>query len=212
MAELASVFGMPGAVRITDAPDIERGGALRTLIERAQDGDRQAFDQIIVCFERRVVSTAWRILDNQADAFDAAQDVFIRLHRYLRTFRTDEDFSAWLYRLILNACHDTRRRRPAHLSFDAERERGALAALRSTDDVEAAAIHQEDQAMVARALATLSEKERMALVLRDLEGLSSDEVARILGSSPTTVRSQISTARAKMRLFRDRLARQEESR
>jgi RNA polymerase sigma-70 factor, ECF subfamily len=70
--------------------------------------------------------------------------------------------------------------------------------------VEASAVVLEDERLVAQALATLSEKERAALVLRDLEGLSTQQVAEILGSSPTTVRSQISTARAKLRAFRDR--------
>ena len=66
----------------------------------------------------------------------------------------------------------------------------------------------EDEDIVARALETLSQKERAALVLRDLEGLPTEEVARILGSSPTTVRSQICSARAKIKLYRDRVLRE----
>jgi RNA polymerase sigma-70 factor, ECF subfamily len=181
---------------------------LRKTIERAQAGDVQAFDQLILEHQRKVVSTAWRILGNQDDALDAAQEVFIRLHRYLRTFRADQDFAAWLYRLIINACHDTRKRRGRHVSLEQEKERGALEHLRAEDDVEATAIMLQDEEIIGRALATLSEKERAALVLRDLEGFATEEVAKILGSSATTVRSQISSARSKIRAFRERHAKQ----
>lgn len=189
-------------------PADEGPSALRSVIERAQAGDRAAFDHIVVCFQRKVVSTGWRVLGNQDDALDAAQEVFIKLHRYLHTFRSDQDFSAWLYRLIINACHDIRKRRPRYLSLEEERERGSLDGLRSNDDVEAAAMVSEDERIVVAALATLSEKERAALVLRDLEGLSTEEVAKVLGSSATTVRSQICSARAKIKAFRDRVLRE----
>jgi RNA polymerase sigma-70 factor (ECF subfamily) len=107
--------------------------------------------------------------------------------------------------MVVNACHDARRRRPRHLSLDDERARGTVEDLRSNDDVEASAGAMEDERILTAALATLSEKERAALVLRDLEGLSTQEVADVLGSSPTTVRSQISIARSKLRAFRDRV-------
>jgi RNA polymerase sigma-70 factor (ECF subfamily) len=197
VADLAKLN--PGTGGASCAP-----GPLRQLIERAQTGDRQAFNDLVVWHQRRVISTAWRILGNEADALDAAQEVFLRLHRYLRSFRTDEDFAGWLYRLIVNACHDLSRKRSGHLSYEAEAARGTFASLASRDDVEGQAIVLEDERLLAAALDTLSEKERAALVLRDLEGLSTQEVADILGSSATTVRSQICLGRAKLRAFRDR--------
>jgi RNA polymerase sigma-70 factor, ECF subfamily len=205
---VAEIVRLTDGLRVKDSADEGPSPPLRVVIQRAQAGDATAFDQLIVIHQRKVVSTAWRVLGNQDDALDAAQEVFIKLHRYLRTFRTDQDFSAWLYRLIVNACHDTRKRRPRHLSLEEERERGALETLRSTDDVEAAAMVAEDESIVARALETLSEKERAALVLRDLEGLATEEVATILGSSATTVRSQICSARAKIKAFRERVMRE----
>ncbi len=210
MGAVAKTFSLADGLSAGSSPEGQVGRSLRGLVERAQAGEARAFDALVVYFERKVVATAWRILGNQADALDAAQEVFIRLHRYLRTFRADQDFSAWLYRLIINACHDTRSRRSKHVSL--EGEHSAVAALRSEDDVLATVIARQDQSMIEEALATLSEREKTALVLRDLEGLSTDTVAKILGSTPTTVRSQISSARAKMRLFRDRLARQEADR
>jgi RNA polymerase sigma-70 factor (ECF subfamily) len=196
------------ALGVSDVAPAASPTPLRLVIERAQAGDPACFDQLIVWYQRKVVSTAWRILGNQDDAMDAAQEVFIRLHRYLRTFKADQDFAAWLYRLIINACHDTRKRRSRYVSLEQEKERGSLENLRAEDDVEATAIMLQDEAIIARALETLSEKERAALVLRDLEGLPTEEVARILGSSPTTVRSQISSARAKIRVFRDKVTKQ----
>ncbi len=193
----AGAAAAPGAAAAAVRP-------LRPLIERAQAGDSAAFAELVTWHQRRVVATAWRMLGNKSDALDAAQDVFLRLHRYLRSFRPDEDFAAWLYRLVVNACHDARKRRTSHLSYEREAARGAFDALSSPDDVEASAIVREDERLVLRALETLSEKERAALVLRDLEGLSTQEVADILGSTPTTVRSQISIARSKLRAFRDR--------
>src|SRR5687767_8788828 len=179
-------------------------GALRGTVERAQAGDTAAFSTLVATYQRRVISTAWRILGEESEALDVAQDVFLRLHRYLRSFDPDQDFGAWLYRMVVNACHDARRRRPRHLSLDDERARGTVEDLRSNDDVEASAGALEDERVLSAALATLSEKERAALVLRDLEGLSTQEVADVLGSSPTTVRSQICLGRAKLRAFRDR--------
>ncbi len=181
---------------------------LRLVVERAQAGDRAAFEQLVVLFQRKVVSTAWRVLGNQEDALDAAQEVFMKLHRYLHTFRTDQDFNAWLYRLIVNACHDTRKRRLQYVSFEQEGARGRLDKLRSGDDVEASAMASQDENIIAAALRTLSEKERAALLLRDIEGLSTEQVAKILGSSSTTVRSQICSARAKIKLYRDRVLRE----
>ena len=123
---------------------------LRAVVERAQAGETAAFVELSTWYQRRVISTAWRILGNQADALDAAQEVFLRLHRYLRSFRSDQDFSAWLYRLIVNACHDIRRRRSGHLSFERERDRGTLDHLSSSDDVEASAVVLEDERLLAR--------------------------------------------------------------
>jgi RNA polymerase sigma factor (sigma-70 family) len=181
--------------------------ALRSAVESAQAGDAAAFTEIVSWYQRRIVSTAWRILGDETEALDAAQDVFLRLHRYLRSFDPTQDFGAWLYRMVVNACHDARRRRPRHLSLEDERARGTVEDLRSGDDVEASAGALEDERVLAAALQTLSEKERAALVLRDLEGLSTQEVADALGSTPTTVRSQISIARGKLRAFRERASR-----
>jgi RNA polymerase sigma-70 factor (ECF subfamily) len=174
------------------------------LILRARAGDTTAFDQLITGHQRRVISLAWRLLGNPDDARDAAQEAFLRLYRFIDKYDPTQDFSGWLYRIVVNVCRDFQRKRRHNVSsFEAELEAGTIAEPASPLNTESAAMAAEEQAIVLKALATLSAKERAALVLRDLEGLPTEEVARILGSSPTTVRSQISAARVKIKAFRN---------
>ena len=205
MSEVARTFRMTDNLGL--GKSLAKESPLATLIERAKAGDHTAFDQIMICYQHKVVSTAWRMLGNQEDARDAAQEAFLRVYRYLKSFRQDEDFAAWLHRIVVNVCRDMAKKRSRNQSFasyEADNEAEEIQSLRSADDVEAEAIKSQEKAIIARALETLSVKERQALVLRDLEGLATEEVAQILGSSQTTVRSQISSARAKIKRFRDR--------
>jgi RNA polymerase sigma-70 factor (ECF subfamily) len=176
------------------------------LITRAKAGDLAAFDQIIICHQRKIISLAWRLLGDREDARDAAQETFLRVYKSFGGFDPAQDFNGWLYRIAVNVCRDLARKRRGDLySLEAEVESGAIAEPASPHDTESAAMLAQEQAILLRALATLPEKERAAIVLRDLEGLDTEEVARILGSSPTTVRSQISAARVKIKAFRERL-------
>lgn len=177
---------------------------IESLIARARSGDPSAFDQLMIAHQQRVMATAWRMLGNVEDARDAAQEVFLRLYKHLPKYDARQEFAGWLYRIVINVCHDVARKRGnRHASFEAEQEAGQLPILLSKDDSEHAAMRAEEQKIVMRALSTLTEKERAVIVLRDLEGISTEEVAKILGSTPTTVRSQISTARTKIKLYRD---------
>ena len=175
------------------------------VISRARSGDLSAFDQLMVAHQQRVLGIAWRMLGNQDDAQDAAQETFLRVYKHLNTCDTKQDFSGWLYRIAVNVCHDLARKRGRGnpVSLDAEIEAGRFVEP-SPHNTESSAMRAQERAIIARALATLSEKERAAIVLRDLEGLTTEEVAGILGSTPTTVRSQISSARAKIKIFHER--------
>ena len=206
--DFAGVALMTEYPRLDDGSGDRSGAAITSVIELAKEGDSYAFEQLITSYQHRVVATAWRMLGNQEDARDAAQEVFLRVYRHLKKFRSGEDFSAWLYRITINVCRDAHRRRGPQdrfASFESELELGNLPEGANANDVEAAAILSQEQAIIASALDTLSPKEREAIVLRDLEGLATEEVARILGSSATTVRSQICSARAKIKQYRDRL-------
>ena len=180
------------------------------LVERARAGDAAAFEQIMISAQRRVVSIAWRMLGNREDARDAAQEVFLRAYKYLGTFRRDQNFTGWLYRITVNVCRDMARKRarsssPEHfISSTAENEAVDMEQIAGAYDMEARAIEAQERSIIARALETLPERERTAIVLRDMEGFTTEEVAHILGSRPATVRSQISSARTKLKRYCDR--------
>ncbi|MFL6211462.1 MAG: RNA polymerase sigma factor [Pyrinomonadaceae bacterium] len=198
------------------APLVDRSEAqtgLALLITRARSGDATAFEELMICTQHKVVATAWRMLGQREDARDAAQEVYLRVFKYLDRYDPAQDFHGWLYRITLNVCRDTARKRRGRDAgsdwFDApEHEREAeQSQADAVDKVEAQTLLTQQRALVARALQTLPAKERAALILRDLEGLSTEEVARILRSRPVTVRSQISSARAKIKRYCDRLLR-----
>ena len=150
-------------------------------------------DQLIRAHERQVLMTAYRMLGRMEDAQDAAQEVFLRLHRHRRKLDANRNPAPWLYRVTMNVCFDLRRRTrelPLSDSLDvADSRPGADAALEL----------ESRRRQLHEALQQLPDKQRAAIVLRDVEGLSTREVAGVLGSSEVTVRSQISTGRLRLR-------------
>jgi RNA polymerase sigma-70 factor (ECF subfamily) len=190
------------------APALVTGGAcvgcdgaditspLATLVERAREGDGRAFDRLMLETQEKVLGLAWRLLGTREDARDAAQEVYLRVFRHLGRFRAEQDFYGWLYRITVNVCHDAaRRRRRAPVADGKDVDPGQPA------EAETALLEAERWNRLLEALASLPAKERAALVLRDLEGLTSEQVARALGSRPATVRGQIASARVKIRHF-----------
>ena len=180
------------------------------LIKRAKAGDIAAFEELMVRHERRVFLTALRLLGRPENAREAAQDVFLRFHRYIHRVDEDRDLAPWLYRMTVNACHDIRRRQSKTnaISLDEFQETGEAQALVPSPHPEDNLSREEEKQIVAEALKRLPEKERTAIVLRDIEGLTTGEVARILGSSEGTVRSQVSMGRLKIKKFTERFLRQ----
>ncbi|HYP08055.1 MAG TPA: sigma-70 family RNA polymerase sigma factor [Bryobacteraceae bacterium] len=150
-----------------------------------------SFEQVFREREADVLRTAYRILGNWADAEDVAQETFIRLHKHGLRFPNDIALKCWLYRVAVNLCLDrTRSRR----RFEEVPETIAC-----STSVEADAIRDEQRQTLMAALATLPPKERAAVVLREIEELSTAEVAEILGSTDGTIRSQVAKAIAKLR-------------
>ena len=169
------------------------------LIEAAVAGDLAAFEAVVRRYERLVLVTALRLLGEMEDAKDASQEVFLRLYRNLGKLERTGNLPAWLYRVTVNVCHDVRRKRPVEAQVD---ELDAVPA--GTPDPQRAAGDAERRRALDLSLRQLPERERTAIVLRDLEGLSTEEVARVMGTSEATVRSQICQARVKMRGFLER--------
>ena len=166
------------------------------LVKQAKAGDTAAFEAILGLYERRVLLTALRLLNrNLEDAKDAAQQVFLRLHRSLGQLDENRHFASWLYRITVNVCRDMLRARAQRPTLSLEEAGGGLVA--AAEDP----VRNEQRRQIYAALATLPERERTAVVLRDLEGFTTSEAARIMGCSEVTVRSQISNARVKIRKF-----------
>ena len=166
------------------------------LLELAKAGDAAAFERLVALHEQLVLRFAQRVLLNREAARDAAQEVFLRLFRSLRRMDEGRELGPWLYRTTSNVCLDLLRRRREHLPIDliAEPEFAGR-----TPEQNAA--RAEEERLLLAALQSLPARERQAIVLRDLEGYSTGEVAALLGSSETTVRSQISTGRVKLRNY-----------
>jgi RNA polymerase sigma-70 factor, ECF subfamily len=189
----------------TPESDGRGGGETATWVRRARAGDPAAFAWLVARHERMVLRTALRLLGSLDRAEDAAQETFLRLHKYLRRFDESRELGPWLYRVVVNVCHDLARSSAATrmVSLDDSPEIEPAATHGSPEEMEGELAHRRELDMVQEALMTLPEKERAALVLRDIEGLTTSEVAQILGSREGTVRSQISTARVKIKRFVD---------
>ena len=150
-----------------------------------------SFIQVVREREAQVLRTAYRILGNWADAEDVAQEVFLRLHRHGLRFPNEAALGSWLYRVTVNLCIDrSRSAKPA-----AEMPEPA------SEDIsaETALIREQQKQRLMSALAALPIRERTALVLREIEELSTAEVAAVLGTTESTVRSQVMKAMAKLR-------------
>ena len=163
----------------------------------ARIDDATAFEQLVASHAPLVLRTAQRLLLNEADAEDAAQEVFLKIHRFYSKFDGNRDLLPWLYRITVNVCHDLRRKRQRALSLDA----GSDAVAAGTSDPEQVVNTQERRTLLLEALRVLSDRERETIVLRDLEGLTTAEVAAALGTNEATVRSQISSGRMKLRNY-----------
>jgi RNA polymerase sigma-70 factor (ECF subfamily) len=158
-----------------------------------------AFEALMRQHERLVLVSALRLLGNMADAQDISQEVFLRLYRNLNKLEGERVIAAWLYRVTVNACHDLRRRRREVSPVEDADHVASTGA-----DPQQSTTEGERRRVLQMSLRMLPEKERAALVLRDLEGLTTGEVARVLGSSEATVRSQISKARIKVKDYVER--------
>ena len=171
----------------------------RALIRQVLAGDTDRFEALVRANEKGVYALALRMLGSEQDALDASQEAFFRAYRALGSFRGDSRFSVWLYRLTANVCLDALRRagRWDAVSLTDE-EGGELTVPDSRNDPQRLLERRELRRAVRAALDALPAAFRLVLVLRDIEGLSYDEIAQVTGLEPGTVKSRIFRARRKM--------------
>jgi RNA polymerase sigma-70 factor (ECF subfamily) len=170
------------------------------LVRRAQRGERGAFDLLVLRYQHKVVKLVARLLRDRTEAEDVAQEAFVKAYRALGSFRGDSAFYTWLYRIAVNTARNTlasRQRRP--LQYEAglsESEQSAVESrMRHTDTPEAHALSDEIHQTVNRAIGELPDDLRMAIILREVEGLSYEEIAATMDCPVGTVRSRIFRAR-----------------
>jgi RNA polymerase sigma-70 factor (ECF subfamily) len=172
------------------------GDDVRSILERARRGDRDAFGQLVLSYQRRVYMTAYRMMGNHDDANDVAQDAFIRAYRGIARFDARSDFFTWLYRILVNVAlnHLRQRRRRRTVSID-EVALPAPLAEEAGDDPRRALELKRMVFEIGQALETLPVTLRATLVLVILEGLPYREAAEILDCSEGTVAWRVHEAR-----------------
>jgi RNA polymerase sigma-70 factor, ECF subfamily len=170
------------------------------LVERVQAGDKAAFDLLVRKYQHRVLKLVSRFVADAAEAEDVAQEAFLKAYRALASFRGDSAFYTWLYRIAINTAKNalvSNRRRPVDFDLDLQdpEQYDRHARLKEGDTPEGVLLTEEIRGVVEKAMEQLPEDLRTAIVLRELEGLSYEEIAEAMDCPVGTVRSRIFRAR-----------------
>lgn len=171
------------------------------LVERVQAGDQQAFNLLVVKYQRRLLRLVARLVHDPAEAEDVVQETFIKAYRAMRHFRGDSAFYTWLYRIGINTAKNLLvtqgRRAPTSTEADAEKAEGFDDAdnLRDINTPESVLASKQIAFTVNAAMEALPQELRTAIVLREIEGLSYEEISEVMACPIGTVRSRIFRAR-----------------
>jgi RNA polymerase sigma-70 factor (ECF subfamily) len=171
------------------------------LVKRVQRGDKTAFDLLVRKYQHKVVKLVLRYVRNPAEAEDIAQEAFIKAYRALPQFRGDSAFYTWMYRIAINTAKNSlasRDRSPIAYDLDLndpEESHSVQAKLQDPDTPEGMALTEEIRGIVNSAIEALPEELKTAIVLRELDGLSYEEIAAAMECPVGTVRSRIFRAR-----------------
>lgn len=174
-----------------------------SLVRDACRGDAQAFRALVERYQRRVYQLALGMVKDPDEAMDITQETFVRVHRYLPSFKGDSSFFTWTYRIATNLCLDSARRRGRSERVEMDESDAEIEARMDPPSAalagpQRAALNAELKAKIDEALASLSENHRAILLLREVEGLSYEELAHALGIRKGTVMSRLFHARLKM--------------
>jgi RNA polymerase sigma-70 factor (ECF subfamily) len=177
----------------------------RELVESARKGDRDAFRVLFERYHRRAYALAFGVLRHQDDALDVVQDAFIKAHKYLDKFEGNSSFYTWLYRIVMNLAidHMRKHRRVKPVELDEQHLEGAVGEDSLLPKILGgnpgrALLDKEIRARIDQALSELSENHRSVLVMRELEGMSYEEMAQAMNCSKGTIMSRLFHARKNM--------------
>jgi RNA polymerase sigma-70 factor (ECF subfamily) len=170
------------------------------LVKRVQKGEKGAFDLLVLKYQHKIVNLVMRYVRDPEMAMDITQEAFIKAYRALPRFRGDSAFYTWLYRIAVNTAKNylaAQRRRPMDIELDLQdpEQYDLHAKLKETDTPEGVSISNEMQMILERAIAALPEDLRTAIILRELDGMSYEEIAQTMDCPVGTVRSRIFRAR-----------------
>ncbi len=170
------------------------------LVKRVQQGDKQAYDLLVLKYQHKLVKLISRYIQDPDEVLDVAQEAFIKAYRALPRFRGDSAFYTWLYRIAVNTAKNflvAQGRRPPESDIDAEdaEQYESAGKLREIATPERLLLKDEIGAVINKAVDQLPEDLRTAITLREVEGLSYEEIAQVMNCPVGTVRSRIFRAR-----------------
>ena len=168
-------------------------------VARAKAGDQAAFTELFTRYERRIYSFIYRMMGNPEDAFDLTQETFLKAYRALGKTDDELNVNAWLHRIASNACMDVLRRRQRLRWLPWENTKHDRPSVHQEDDPEGSVVGGETQVAVQRVLSAMSPRNRQAMVLREYEGLSCEDIGEIMGVSRSAVKSMLFRGREEFR-------------
>ena len=187
----------PAAAKASGAPDD------RELVRRGQDGDKEAFEELVRRHQHRVFGVAGGILHRREDVEDIAQQVFVKAYFSLKRFDQRAAFSTWLYKITVNECWDLLRKKKVRpLLYESDLSEEQAQQFSATERLDSGAQDVSDrleaQEQVERLLQGLDERDRMMLILKEVEGFAIDEIAEILDLNANTVKVRLFRARRRI--------------
>ena len=175
--------------------DVAEARTDHDLVRASLEGDRAAFDALVVRHQRQVYALCRRFAATHEDASELAQDAFVRAYRALASFHADAAFTTWLYRIAVNVCLNHVARKRPHMAPLAEAERRPAAG----EPADAAILRRERADRVRAAIAALPAKQRATLILRAYHDLPHEEIARVLGGTTGAAKTNLHHALRRLR-------------
>lgn len=176
------------------------------LIMKAIDGDTSAFESLIIPYEKKIYNIALQMFKNEHDAYDAAQEVLIKVYKKLSKFKFESAFSTWLYRLAMNTCIDEYRKRKRHMTHTTSMDQNSdddRKPVKQFEDhhptPEQAVLRNERVQEVRDALDQMKDEQKLMIVYRDLQGMTYDEIATLCDCNLGTVKSRIARSRKSLK-------------
>ena len=172
----------------------------KQLVERVRRGDKRAFDLLVLKYQHKIISIVGRYLGDRNDVQDVSQETFIKAYRAIPNFRGESAFYTWLYRIAINTAKNhlvSKSRRPPNIDIDIDdgEFQDNSAVLRDNESPQASLATKQMEEVIFRAIENLPSELSVAVTLREFEGLSYEEIARIMDCPVGTVRSRIFRAR-----------------